>query len=366
MRFTKLLALILLSSPLIPGFAAPPASEVLPVIERVADWQLDHLTELYPAGRGTDDPRGWVQGVFWLGLTELADHSANPRYADALLRLGQSQEWKLGDRLYHADDHLVGQSYEWAYGRTHDAADLAPMKESFDKILAAPPEGSLAFTDASGKDRDCFRRWCWCDALFMAPATWIGLSRLTGDPRYLAFEDKEFWATVDALYDRKQHLFYRDSRFIAQPVFWSRGNGWVLAGLARILNVLPADHPSRPRYVALYKDFAKRVIELQKPDGSWPMSLLDRGPTPVESSGTGLFVYGLAWGAKAGLLDRKTAMPAIERGWQALVSAVQPDGRLGWVQQIGAAPGTATADNTQFYGNGAMILAGTAIMDLQN
>jgi rhamnogalacturonyl hydrolase YesR len=200
----------------------------------------------------------------------------------------------------------------------------------------------------------------------MAPPAWIALTRATGDERYLAHADAEFWATTGYLYDRGEHLYYRDSRYLSQrdaqgrKIFWGRGNGWVFAGLARILTDLPARHPSRPRYEALFKEMAARLAGLQGSRGYWPVSLLEPQESP-ETSGTGFFVYGLAWGVNHGLLPERRYRQAIHRGWRALVVAVQPDGKLGWVQRIGAQPDQVGADDTQLYGVGAFLLAASEV-----
>ena len=133
-----------------------------------------------------------------------------------------------------------------------------------------------------------------------------------------------------------------------EKVFWGRGNGWCLAGLANLLRILPADAPNRPYYEALFKELAARLIELQCPDGYWHASLLDPESYPSpETSGTGFIVYGLAWGVNVGLLDRAATLPAIEKGWAALVAAIQPHGKLGWM--------------TEVYGVGAFLQAGTQV-----
>jgi rhamnogalacturonyl hydrolase YesR len=203
----------------------------------------------------------------------------------------------------------------------------------------------------------------------MAPAAWVRLSKATGDRRYLDHADAEFWATTDYLYDPAEHLYFRDSRFIirrdadGRKIFWGRGNGWVFAGLVRILQALPADHPSRPRYEALFKEMAARLITLQGAQGYWPVSLLEPQDTP-ETSGTGFFTYGLAWGVNQGLLPAKTYAPVARKGWSALERAVGPDGRLGWVQQIGVAPDKVAPTDTQLYGAGAFLMAATEVAKL--
>lgn len=195
---------------------------------------------------------------------------------------------------------------------------------------------------------------------------WVALSKASGDGRYLAHADQEFWATTDFLYDRDEHLYFRDSRFITRrdadgrKIFWGRGNGWVFAGIARILTDLPPDHPSRPRYEALFKQMAARLVSLQGEQGYWPVSLLVPQKTP-ETSGTGFFVYGLAWGINHGVLPAADYRPAVERGWHALTAAVAPDGKLGWVQRVGAAPDQVGPDDTQLYGVGAFLLAASEV-----
>jgi rhamnogalacturonyl hydrolase YesR len=245
---------------------------------------------------------------------------------------------------------------------------IAAVRERFDTIIAANPSNALTMTAAPG---GCFRRWCWCDALFMGPPGWAALSRATRDSRYQAFADKEYRATADFLFDKEQHLFYRDSSYFGksgahgEKIFWSRGNGWVYAGLARILSSLPPNSPSGAYYRDLFVQMSAKLVSLQKPDGSWAPSLLDpSSDTAPETSGTGFFTYGLAWGVHAGLLKEPVYRRAAERGWSLLAKAVKSDGKLGWVQQVGSQPDTVGPDHTQPFGVGAFLLAGSAMMDL--
>jgi len=192
------------------------------------------------------------------------------------------------------------------------------------------------------------------------------MTAATGDKRYLELGNRLWWKTTDYLYDKDEHLYFRDSRFFEQrspngrKVFWSRGNGWVIAGLVRMLDDMPEDFPDRGRYLALYREIAAKVASVQGTDGYWRSGLLDPAAMPnPETSGTGFFVYALAWGVNRGVLDRATYEPVIRRGWVALVNAVQPGGMLGWVQRIGDQPGATTADTTEVYGVGAFLLAGS-------
>jgi len=151
-----------------------------------------------------------------------------------------------------------------------------------------------------------------------------------------------------------------------KKVFWSRGNGWVMGGLVRLLKELPKDHPSREFYLKQYRDMADRVIELQQPDGLWRSSLLDPGAYPGgESSGTGFYTYALAWGVNKKLLDRKKFEPVVRKAWVGLNTLIHADGKVGWTQPIGADPRrNFNADSWEVYGAGAYLLAGSEIVKL--
>lgn len=349
--------------------AAESDAKVIQIGSQVADWQLGHMSnfDYVPENafrHDTEAPRDWIQAAFFIGLSHFAEVANKPAYSSAVLEHGQREQWGYDHRPRHADADAIGGAWVWAAARTKDPSKLAPTRARFDAVLANPSRVSLEFVNKpkGGGEPDCQARWCWSDALFMAPPVWIALSNVTGDGRYLAHADAEFWATTDYLYDADEHLYFRDSRFIPQrdaagrKIFWSRGNGWVFAGLVRILEQLPANHPNRARYETLFKEMADKIVSTQGATGYWPVSLLEPQQTP-ETSGTGFFVYGLAWGINQGLLSAPKYSTAVERGWHALVAAVQPDGKLGWVQRVGVAPDKVSAHDTQLYGVGAFLLA---------
>ena len=358
-----------------PGGAVLSASMANPAAltsgRRVADWQLARMggfDYVRTFQRQTADPTDWIQATFYAGLAMFADAADDPRYGQAVIDHGETAQWGFGERPRHADDDAIGQSWAWAAAKVEGAdraTRLAPMRARFDAVLAAPSDVSLLFEEGPG-DRPCQVRWCWSDALFMAPPAWFELSRLTGDPRYAAHADREFWAATDQLYDRDAHLFYRDSRFIGRQgpagrkVFWSRGNGWTYAGLTKIIDSLSERDPRRLRFIQLYKEMSAAIAPLQGSGGYWPVSLLDANGPP-ETSGTGFFTYGLAWGVNAGLLDSGAYAPVVGRGWSALERAVQPDGKLGWVQQVGYAPDQVSESDTQLYGVGAYLMAASQV-----
>jgi rhamnogalacturonyl hydrolase YesR len=341
-------------------------------MQRVADWQLanPHL----PAGPDTENPpvsveyspRGWVQGACDTGIMALAALTDSPRYYDAMRAIGQKNAWKPGVRIYHADDHCIVQTYAELFLHDREPAEIAPARARFDYILEHPAPGGLEFV---GENRNT--QWSWCDALFMAPPAWVRLWKATGDKRYLDFTVTQWWRTSDYLYDKDEHLFFRDSTYFdrreanGKKIFWSRGNGWVVGGLVRVLQYLPADHPARHRFEAQFREMAAKLISIQQPDGFWRSSLLDPEHYPAkEESGTGFYCYGLAWGVNNGLLDRATYLPAVLKAWAALSECVQPDGKLIHVQPIGADPKHFDPERTEPFGVGCFLLAGSEVAKL--
>jgi unsaturated rhamnogalacturonyl hydrolase len=342
-------------------FDVPDRGAVLKIMERVADWQLAH-----PSAHNATD---WTQAAGYTGMLALADISTHPRFLEALTTMGKANEWKLGPRPYVADDQCVGQTYAELYLRFKDPSMIGPLRGQFDWILAHPKDGSLDFDAQRNPDR--LDRWSWCDALFMAPPVWIRLWAATGEKACLDFAVEHWWKTSDFLFDRDEHLFFRDSTYFerreanGKKIFWSRGNGWVIAGLVRVLQYLPASHPARTRFLQQYRAMADKILTCQQSDGLWRSSLLDPAGYPLkETSGSGFYCYALAWGVNQGLLDRARFGPAVINAWRGLVDCVADDGKLTHVQPIGADPKKFDETATEIYGVGAFLLAGSEIYRL--
>lgn len=353
-----------------PAFAREPLpvitqGQIITALERAADWQLRQPETGDP--RLLYGPHGWNQAVFWLGLAELAQRQPEAGYRDRILSFGTRQGWQLGPRPAHADDHLIGQVWLWAAAHGAGPESLSAMRNTLNSLIAQQAESR----DHAGTAllQPCTIRLCWCDSLFMSPPTLMGLSRMTGDPRYADLARAEVEQSVTLLYDSDQRLFHRDERFInakgesGRRLFWSRGNGWVIASLANMLRAMPPDDPSAVRYRRLFRHMADRIKHLQRPDGAWPASLLDSGQ-PAEASGTGLFVFALAWGINAGVLETDRYRPAVLRGWTALNRLLSADGIPAMVQPIGDRPAPAGPQDRQAYGTGAFLLAGTQLLDM--
>lgn len=341
-------------------------AEVLSVARKVADWQVKEFPNNPYAVK---EPKGWIAGALYLGMYDWAELSGEEGYFNWLKKVFNRQYWQVADRMYHADDVCVSQTYIDMYNKYKEEKMLLPTLARIDWVINNPSKGGL---DIDYSKPLSYERWSWCDALFMAPGVYTRLYTLTGNKKYMIFSDAEFKATYNHLYDKEEHLFFRDSRYFNQKeangkkVFWGRGNGWVIGGLAEILKTLPEnDTEYRPFYQQLFCKLSERLAGLQNKDGFWHASLLDPDSYPSpETSATGFIVYGLAYGVNQGYLPADKYLPVIEKGWKALVSAVEPDGKLGWVQPVGADPKKVTRDMTELYGTGALLMAAVEIYKL--
>lgn len=340
--------------------------KVLDISRKVADWQI----AVFPENKyAQSEPKGWITGAFYMGLFDFAELSKNDTYFDWLKKLFNRLHWQVADRMYHADDVCISQTYIDMYTKYKEEKMIIPTLARMDWVINHPSNGSM---DIDYSIPSSYERWSWCDALFMAPAVYTRLYTLTGNKKYMFFADSEFKATYNHLYDKKEELFYRDSRYFNQKeangkkIFWGRGNGWVIGGLSEILKTLPEDDTEyRPFYLDLFKELAIRLAELQTKDGFWHASLLDPDSYPSpETSATGFIVYGLAYGINQGYLSKEKYLPIVQKGWNALVSAVEADGKLSWVQPVGADPKKVTQDMTELYGTGAFLMAATEIYQL--
>jgi len=319
-------------------------------MRKVADWQLARIQN--------SPSQDWTFATLYLGMMAASDTLQDSRYRAHVQSVAEHYQWTLGPRKIHADDQAVGQSWLWLYQQHPDPKRIAPLRSQFDEIMQLPDDPQKPV-------------WWWCDALFMAPPVWAQLATLTHDKKYLDAMDHQWHITSDLLWDPQEHLFFRDSGYFnkreknGQKIFWSRGNGWVMGGLVRVLTFLPQDDPRRPFYVEKFRQMAEKVRDLQSKDGLWRPGLLDAQDYPyAEVSGSAFFVYAMAWGMNHGLLDKAQYRPAVERGWGGLVSHIYQDGRLGSIQPVGAAPGAYAPGASYVFGTGAFLLAGSEVAQL--
>jgi unsaturated rhamnogalacturonyl hydrolase len=323
--------------------------DVAKAMKLVANWQLGRL----PATPQDD----WTWAALYTGFMAVPDQIAGDKYKNAVMKIGEELNWQPGPRVMHADDQAIGQSYLELYMIHKDPKMMNPMRARLDTEIATP--------ESAYKKSPL---WWWCDALYMAPPVFADMSAVTGDQKYLTFMYRQWNITTKLLYDPTVHLYSRDATYLdkheknGQKIFWSRGNGWVMGGIVRVLQELPKDSPLRAKFESQLKQMSAEMLSIQSQDGLWRPGLLDADSYPLpEISGSAFITYAMAYGVNQGILDRATYWPAVQKAWAGMLSHVYADGRLGCIQPVGAAPGAYTETSSYVYGVSAYLLAGSEI-----
>jgi unsaturated rhamnogalacturonyl hydrolase len=317
-------------------------------MKKVADWQVAVAEPHFN--------KQWTFAALYDGLLAASKTTGDPKYRDAVLHFSERSDWTLlNNRFPHADDQALGQAYLDLYREDKKPVRLADTKAVLDRLIVHPDDPDKLL-------------WWWCDGLFMSPPVLLRMYEITNDRKYLDYMDHEWWLTSASLYNQENHLYFRDSRYFTQkqvngkPIFWSRGNGWVMGALVNVLRIMPADYPSRPKYVAQFREMAAQIAAIQSPDGLWRSGLLDPDAYDLpEVSGSAFFTFGIAYGINEKILDRKTYLPVIERSWKGILAHIYADGRLGSIQPIDGQPGKFKPSASYVYGVGGFLLAGSEL-----
>lgn len=312
----------------------------------------------------------WTRGVYYEGLMVLYKIKPDTLFLNYAIRWGEAHKWDLRDGVTtrNADNQCCGQTYI-------DLYLIAPQPERIEKIKA-----SVDSMMKTNKIDD----WSWIDALQMAMPVFAQLGTIYKENRYFGrmYEMYMFSKTKhggNGLYNPKDKLWWRDKDFVppykepnGEDCYWSRGNGWVVAALVKVLDIMPKNAPYRKEYQKTLLDMIKALVPVQREDGLWNVSLHDPNHFGgKELTGTALFVYGMAWGVNNGLLSAKKYKPIIARAWNAMADCVHADGMLGWVQGTGKEPkdGQPLAydkiPDFEDYGLGCFLLAGSEVYKIK-
>lgn len=307
----------------------------------------------------------WTRSVYYEGLMQLYRIDPKQTYLNYALSWSKAHQWKpaYDVNTRNADNQCCGQTYIALYLLNRKPGRIKNIKACIDSMIA------------TNKVDD----WWWIDALQMAMPVFAQLGIIYHDDRYLKRMYRMYSDTKSRLFNIKEGLWWRDSTFLppynepnGRNCYWSRGNGWVVAAMVRVLNLLPESAVGYKDYKNTYLKMMKALLPLQRKDGFWNVSLMD--PSHFggkESSGTSLFLYGMAWGVRKGWLDRKTYLPVIVKAWNGLANeALHPDGMLGYVQGTGKEPSAGQpvsynkVPDFQDYGVGCFLLAGSEVYRL--
>ncbi|MFP4540622.1 MAG: glycoside hydrolase family 88 protein [Opitutales bacterium] len=355
------------------------ATTAQPFIKSVMDRVVDFQTRAY----GGEIHIQWQAGTFYTGVFAAYEATGDRAFREAAHAWAEAADWQLDDRILNADTICMGQTMMDLYledPKPHYIADIQSAIDAYfdwevieDDQLHAP---NREFWGENGKVAFNGRNlWWWCDALYMAPPVIARLHTATGEQRYLDLLHELYWDSVDFLYDERSSLFYRDENYFPEnqgtnredeKIFWGRGNGWVYGGIVRTLDHLPEDDPMRQRYLELYQEMTRKLVTLQGPDGFWRpwLNRPDLAQSP-ETSSTAFFTFGLLAGINRGWIDAESYLPFALDGWNALLSKVSPEGRLGFAQLVAGDPQPVRPESFVDYAHGAFLLAASELYQME-
>ena len=341
-------------------------SEVLRLIERVnTTWQQNHPAEVRAF---------WDNAAYHTANIEVYKLTRDPHWLDYSCRWSNHNHWqgaterdpsKWKYRQYgEGMDYVLFGDWQICFQTYLDLSEIyGPMKQEY---MTRRTLEVMGF-EAQSPQNDY---WWWADALYMVMPVMTKMYRLTGDDIYLEKLYQNILYSDSIMLDAETGLYFRDAKYVypkhqsanGKKDFWARGDGWVLAGLAKVLQDLPVDHRHRAFFEQKFQRMARSVADLQQPEGYWTRSMMDPAHAPgPETSGTAFFTYGIIWGVNNGLLSKKKYRRVIDRAWQYLTeTALQPDNRIGYVQPIGerAIPGQTVDRNSEApFGTAAFLLA---------
>jgi len=311
----------------------------------------------------------WTRAVYYEGLMALQEIDPQERYIDYTDRWAAFHQWtpRNGIKTGDADDQCCEQTYLMRYVQTGQKEMLSPTLQNLD----------LQMQKANPKNQSLYGWWTWIDAIQMAMPVYMQAYKITGDKKYRDHAMLMYrWSRNECgggLFNEKDGLWWRDADYVppykepdGKDCYWSRGNGWVYAALVRCMNQLDKKDPA---YKELKKDFlmmSKGLLACQREDGFWNPSLVSSNYAMTETSGTALFLYGMAWGIRNGLLKAKDYRSACDRAWAAMVkTSVHSDGFLGWMQGTGKDPSDGQplsytrVPDFEDYGTGCFLLGAT-------
>lgn len=320
----------------------PSKKEVLKVAELANSYfmnkWLEPGKEIYvPSKNKTWPSHIWTRAVYYEGLMALYNVDKKQVYYDYAVDWADKHNWSLRDGITtrNGDNQACGQTYIDLYLLDKKEERIKDIKASIDSMMAS----------------DKIDDWTWIDALQMAMPVFARLGVIYNDTTYFnrmynMYAYTKYKQGGNGLYNPAAGLWWRDKDFTppykepnGKDCYWSRGNGWVVAALVRVLSLLPKSYSHYNEYLNDYKSMMNAIVSLQRNDGTWNVSLLDstdfRGK---ELTGTSLFTYGMAWGINNGFLNIKKFLPIVGKAWNAMVQCVHENGFLGYVQGTGKEP----------------------------
>jgi unsaturated rhamnogalacturonyl hydrolase len=230
------------------------------------------------------------------------------------------------------------------------------IRHTFDKYPRTKDGG---FWHADTKSRE----WqLWADGVFMSMPFLARYGRMFNDSAYANDEaTKQMLVYASHLsdpatgllfhaYDESGQQPWADPATRHSHFFWCRAIGWYAMTLIELLELLPGNHPNRPKLLALVRQLAAAFERFQdKETGLW-YQVVDKGGEPgnwLETSSSSMYTYMLWVGVKRGYLDRRYKSVAL-KGYRGVLSKLSA-GADGLTNLVDICEGTNVGDLSYYF-----------------
>ncbi len=325
---------------------------ILAMMNRVNDYQIKESSPF--------NNLNWKTSTYFTGVMAYYNATEDPVLLEQSIQWADKHKWQVGNEWFFPANNLTCiQTYLEIYFEKKEDKMIQDAREYM--------EARMKHTEPAYE-----QGWDYIDALYVGPPAYAMMGKATGEKQYIDFMNRMYWQLAGNLFDEGEGLFYRDMKARrtekssnGKKVIWSRGNGWAMASIPRILTHLPKENSAYPKYENLLQTMAASLTIRQGNDGMWRVNLADQEDYPnPESSGTAFFVYAMAWGINNGVLNKETYLPVVNKAWKALYDAVDKDGKVCWGQSVSRDPGEVKKEDSEIYVSGAFLLAGSEVLKL--
>jgi len=271
----------------------------------------------------------WGQGLYNYSLS-LFDEAHNSdeftgfisRYYDAHIKRGYKVE--SSDTLAPALGAYMLWKKNGDPGYLRIVEDAAAYMHNAERILEHLPNHM-----GTGVYSKVYPQSIWVDSIMMYGVFAGRYAHEQGDDVLAEFAKRQAPLFAKYLLDEKFGLFYHSywtsikSHYPRKPIFWGRGNGWVMAAIPLLLPYLD-DSPEKDEAVRLFRNLAYNLLPYQRSDGYFNTILYPKAKSYKESSATALIASGLMYGGRTGLLG-DDCLDAGKRAFSAVVQDIRED-----------------------------------------
>jgi unsaturated rhamnogalacturonyl hydrolase len=251
----------------------------------------------------------WGQALYLYALARIDQEQGTEKYTDYLRRFYDHHIAK-GYRLCSSDTSAPALGALYLAQKTGEEKYMGVVEAARRYYGAAPP----VLEDMPNHLGTGFESWIypksvWVDSIMMYGVFTNWLAGVSGDKALRGFAARQPANFARYLQDGETGLFYHSywtkqkTHYPRKPLFWGRGNGWVMAAVPLLMEYLPEGE--RAQVKGIFMRLAKALLPYQRADGYFETVFNRVGETYKESSATMLIAAGWFYGCRTGLLGEE-------------------------------------------------------------